>query len=112
MPAPSEKASMSMRAVLTPTQLAMRRFCVTPRTNRPSRVLPISAAMPSSTPAANTRIARRLYGSTRLGSTWMPPDIHDGFSTPTFCAPNKLRTDCISTRLMPQVARSVSKGLP
>jgi hypothetical protein len=60
----------------------MRRFCVTPRTNRPSRVLPISSAMPSSTSAAKARIAMRLYGSVRLGSTCTPPDSQLGFSTP------------------------------
>ena len=41
-----------------------------------------------------------------------PPLIHTGFSTPTFCAPNTLRTSCCSTRLMPQVASSVSSGRP
>jgi hypothetical protein len=56
----------------------MRRFCVTPRTNRPSRVLPISSATPSSTSAANTRMASRLYGSVRLGSTCTPPDSQTG----------------------------------
>ena len=35
----TRRRSVSMRAVSTPTQDAMRRFCVTPRTNRPSRVL-------------------------------------------------------------------------
>jgi hypothetical protein len=49
-----------MRAVFTPMQAAMRRFCVTPRTNRPSRVRPISSAMPSSTSAAKARMASRL----------------------------------------------------
>ena len=60
MPAPSEKASVSTRAVSMPTQAAMRRFCVTPRTNRPSRVREISSATPASTSAAKTMIARRL----------------------------------------------------
>ena len=44
--------------------------------------------------------------------TSTPPDIHDGFSTCTFCAPNIVRTACISIRLMPQVASSVSSGRP
>ncbi len=57
-------------------------------------------------------MASRLYGSTRLLVTAMPPDIHDGFSTSTFCAPNSERTPCIRTRLMPQVASSVSSGRP
>ena len=42
----------------------------------------------------------------------MPPDMHDGFSTCTFCAPNTVRTAWISIRLMPQVASSVSSGRP
>ncbi len=42
----------------------------------------------------------------------MLPLIQLGFSTPTFCAPNRLRTNCISTRLMPQVASRVSSGRP
>ena len=53
----------------------------------------------------------RLYGSTRLGSA-MPPDIHDGFETSTFCAPKIWRTNWIRNRLMPQVASSVSSGRP
>ena len=101
-----------MRAVLTPMHEAMGRFCVTPRTNRPKRVLPINSAMPTSTAAANTMINTRFQGNCRLGSNCSEPLIHEGFSTPTFCAPNKLRTPCISTRLMPQVASKVSKGRP
>ena len=42
----------------------------------------------------------------------MPPDIHAGFSTCTFCAPNTVRTAWIRIRLMPQVASSVSSGRP
>ncbi len=44
MPAPNANASMSIRAVSTPTHAAMRRFCVTPRTNRPKRVRAIRNA--------------------------------------------------------------------
>ncbi|MNL64022.1 hypothetical protein D3C87_1881980 [compost metagenome] len=47
-----------------------------------------------------------------MESTCTPPLIHAGFSTPTFCAPKIVRTSCISTRLMPQVASSVSSGRP
>ena len=57
-------------------------------------------------------IAIRLYGSVRLLSTATPPDSQAGFSTGTFCAPKIERTACISTRLMPQVASSVSSGRP
>jgi hypothetical protein len=49
-----------MRAVLTPTQEAILRFCVTPRTNRPSRVRAISSDTPASTSAAKTTMAMRL----------------------------------------------------
>jgi hypothetical protein len=42
---------VSTRAVFTPMQDAIGRFCVTPRTNRPRRVLPIRKAMPNSTAA-------------------------------------------------------------
>jgi hypothetical protein len=49
-----------MRAVFTPMQAAILRFCVTPRTNRPSRVLAISSATPASTRPAKTMIAMRL----------------------------------------------------
>ena len=54
----------------------------------------------------------RLYGNDKLPSTCTPPLIHEGFSTPTFCAPKMLRTNCISIRLMPQVANRVSSGRP
>ena len=101
-----------MRAVLTPMQDAIGRFCVTPRTNRPRRVLPISSATASSTAKAKPMMMIRFQGRVRLPSSVMPPLIQDGFSTPTFCAPNRLRTPCISTRLMPQVASRVSSGRP
>jgi hypothetical protein len=54
----------------------------------------------------------RFHGSTRFGSTWIPPDMNAGFSTCTFCAPKRVRTAWMSTRLMPQVASSVSSGRP
>ena len=54
----------------------------------------------------------RLYGKVRLPSRVRLPLIQLGFSTPTFCAPNKVRTVCISTNEMPQVASSVSSGRP
>ena len=57
-------------------------------------------------------MAMRFQGSVRLLITAMPPDSRAGFSTGTFCAPNSERTPCISTRLMPQVASSVSSGRP
>jgi hypothetical protein len=41
-------------------QEAIGRFCVTPRTNRPSRVRAISSAMPSSTANAKAMITSRL----------------------------------------------------
>jgi hypothetical protein len=49
-----------MRAVFTPMHDGNGRFCVTPRTNRPRRVRPISSAMPSSTAAAKPMMTRRL----------------------------------------------------
>ena len=101
-----------MRAVGMPTHAAMRRFWVTPRTNSPKRVLAISSATPASTPTANTMMAMRLKGKVRLLATATPPLSQAGFSTGTFCAPNSERTDCINTRLMPQVANRVSKGRP
>ena len=54
----------------------------------------------------------RFQGNCRLPITTTPPLIQLGFSTPTFCAPNTERTSCISIRLMPQVASSVSSGRP
>ena len=57
-------------------------------------------------------MAMRLNGKVRLLITATPPDNQAGFSTGTFCAPNRLRIVCISTRLMPQVANSVSSGRP
>ncbi|EWS57395.1 hypothetical protein Y695_04833 [Hydrogenophaga sp. T4] len=93
-------------------QLAMGRFCVTPRTNRPSRVRVISSVTPISTAAAKPMMTMRFQGRLRLPSSVTPPLIQLGFSTPTFCAPNRLRTPCISTSEMPQVASSVSSGRP
>ena len=101
-----------MRAVFTPMQEAIGRFCVTPRTNRPRRVRAISQATAASTKTAKPMITMRLKGKDRLPSTCTPPLIHDGFSTPTFCAPNSVRTNCINIRLMPQVASKVSSGRP
>ncbi|KAF1057107.1 MAG: hypothetical protein GAK39_06396 [Variovorax sp.] len=101
-----------MRAVFTPMQEAIGRFCVTPRTNRPSRVRPISQPMASSTSTAKTMMHRRFHGSVTFDSSDRPPLIQAGFSTPTFCAPNSERTSCCSIRLMPQVASRVSSGRP
>ncbi|OIQ65843.1 hypothetical protein GALL_525950 [mine drainage metagenome] len=49
-----------MRAVFTPIHEAMGRFCVTPRTNRPNRVLPINQATEPSTKIAKPMITSRL----------------------------------------------------
>ncbi|MDT4823881.1 hypothetical protein FQZ97_571210 [compost metagenome] len=101
-----------MRAVFTPMHEAIGRFCVTPRTNRPRRVLPMSQPIASSTSAAKTMMQMRFHGSVTLLSIVKPPLIQPGFSTPTFCAPKSERTSCCSIRLMPQVASSVSSGRP
>ncbi|MCY1435567.1 hypothetical protein D9M71_516660 [compost metagenome] len=112
MPEPRPKASMSTRPVGTPQQAAMLRFCVTARTFRPRRVRFSSSQVSTSTQRAKPMMTMRFHGSTRLGSTWMPPDSHAGLATSTFCAPNSTRTSWISTRLMPQVASRVSSGRP
>ena len=57
-------------------------------------------------------IAIRFHGSTRLGSTSMPPDIHDGLATSTFCGPKIVRAAWIRISDRPQVASSVSSGRP
>ncbi len=57
------------------------------------------------------KLANKL-GVQALCSTCRPQLIQAGFSTPTFCAPKIERTACISIRLMPQVASSVSSGRP
>ena len=90
----------------------MLRFCVTARTNRPSRVRVSSSHDAAARSAAKAMITMRLHGSTTLVMISMPPDIHDGFSTCTFCAPKIVRTAWIRMRLMPQVASSVSSGRP
>jgi hypothetical protein len=54
----------------------------------------------------------RLHGSTTPVMISTPPDMNDGFSTCTFCAPKIVRTAWIRIRLMPQVASSVSSGRP
>ena len=76
MPAPKENASMSIFAVSTPTHDAMRRFCVTPRMNRPNRVFAISSATPPRTMKAKPMIAIRLNGRTRLLMSSTPPESH------------------------------------
>src|SRR3989442_9309522 len=38
---------------------------------------------------SKTMITMRFHGSTTFESTWMPPDMKDGFSTCTFCAPKR-----------------------
>ena len=60
---------------------AIARFCVTPRTKRPSRVRVSSSAIPARTAAANAMMTMRLHGSTMSGRISMPPDINAGFST-------------------------------
>ena len=112
MPEPRPKASVSTRAVGTPTQEAMPRFCVTARTNSPRRVRASRNHISSSTATAKPTIMTRFHGSTTLARTSTPPDIHTGFSTCTFCAPKMERTLCIRIRLMPQVASRVSSGRP
>ena len=68
--------------------------------------------MATRTPAAKRMMKMRFHGSTTFAMTWIPPDMKAGFSTCTFCAPKIVRTAWISTRLMPQVASSVSSGRP
>ena len=83
---------MSTRGVLTPTQLAIARFCVTPRTNRPRRVRVNKSHTSTTTQAANRMMTTRLQGNTTPLSISMPPDMKEGFSTCTFCAPKIVRT--------------------
>ena len=103
---------MSTRPVGTPVQLAMARFWVTARTNKPRRVRVSNSQISTRTKAANPMMTTRLQGSTTPVIASIPPDIHDGFSTSTFWAPKIVRTVCIRIRLMPQVASSVSSGRP
>ena len=112
MPEPSPNASMSTLGVRTPSALAICRFCVTARTKSPRRVRVSRMYTSSSTNAANAMMTMRLYGSTTLVMISMPPDIHAGFSTWTFCAPKIVRTAWIRIRLRPHVASSVSSGRP
>ena len=111
MPEPRPKAIMSTRSVGTPTAEAIGRFCVTPRTKRPSRVRLSTSATAPSTASAKPMITIRLYGSTS-DPNWMPPDSQAGFSISTFCGPKIWRTAWIRIRLTPQVASSVSSGRP
>ncbi|MOA37359.1 hypothetical protein D3C78_1589440 [compost metagenome] len=71
-----------------------------------------SSQVSSTTARAKPMITRRLYGNTRFGSSWTPPDSHAGLLTSTFCAPNSRRMAWIRIRLMPQVASRVSSGRP
>ena len=112
MPEPRPKASMSTRPVGTPQQAAMLRFWVTARTFRPRRVLFSSSQVRTTTNKAKPMMTMRLYGSTRFGSTCMPPDSQAGLATSTFCAPKVTRTSWMRIRLMPQVASRVSSGRP
>ena len=75
---------MSTRLVGTPVQLAIARFCVTARTNSPSRVRASSNHIRMRTAAAKPMMTIRLHGSTIPVIATNPPDIHDGFSTWTF----------------------------
>ena len=92
---------MSTRDVRTPTQPAIARFCVTARTNRPRRVRLSTAHTRATTASAKAMIAMRFHGSSRLGSTWMPPESHEGFATSTFCAPKIVRVAWMMSRLTP-----------
>ncbi len=112
MPEPRPNAHMSTRPVFTPRHAAMSRFCVTPRTNRPNRVRLSRNQTKPRTNTAKPMIVMRLHGSTTLERICRPPDMNAGFSTCTFCAPKIVRTAWMRTRLIPQVASSVSSGRP
>ena len=71
-----------------------------------------SSQISTTTAAAKPMMTMRLHGSTTFVKSSMPPDIHAGFSTCTFCAPKIVRTAWIRMRLMPHVASSVSSGRP
>ena len=58
-----------MRAVFTPMQEAMARFCVTPRTNKPKRVWLINKATAAKTIMANSTIKTRFHGRRKLAKT-------------------------------------------
>ena len=92
---------------------AIGRFCVTPRTNRPSRVRRSGAPDAEQDREGEADDDDAVAGQHQVAaSPRRRRDIQLGFSTCTFCAPNSERTACISTRLMPQVASSVSSGRP
>ena len=110
MPAPSPKASVSTRPVDTPVQPAIGRFCVTARTNRPSRVRWSRIQVTASTARQNPVITIRFQGRTALGRSGTPPDIQEGFATWTFCAPKVTRAAWMRMSESPQVARSDSSG--
>ncbi|MNQ97211.1 hypothetical protein D3C85_1128470 [compost metagenome] len=90
----------------------MVRFCVVARTNRPSRVRFSTAHATATTASAKAMMTMRLYGITRPAIAVTPPLIQLGLATSTFWAPKMVRTACISSRLIPKVASSVSSGRP
>ena len=90
----------------------MGRFCVTPRMNKPKRVLEINKDSPINTQSANIKITRRFQGMVRPFIKTMEPLIQLGLAMATFCAPNTDLMVWIKMRLAPQVANRVSKGRP
>ena len=54
---------------------SMLRFCVTPRTKRPRRVLASSSQMPASTAKANATMTILFHGSTTSANASIPPDM-------------------------------------
>ncbi len=82
-----------MRLVETPRQRAIVRFWVAARTNSPRRVRASTSAMEHSTASEKPMMTMRFQGNTRLAASEIPPDIQEGFSTETFCAPKRLRAN-------------------
>ena len=103
---------MSMRAVAMPMAEAIGRFCATARILKAELAAPQDRASAPSTIRQKAMIASRFQVTMKPPVTAKPPVIQPGLITSLFGAPKIERTACCSTRLMPQVASSVSSGRP
>ena len=111
MPEPRPNVQHVDRARRTPRQAAIARFCVTARTCRPERG-PLQHE-PDERAAAMTKpmTPMRFQGSTRPGAARSRRTAR-GVGHRHVLAPKSRRMVWMRSRLMPQVASSVSSGRP
>ena len=111
-PEPTAKVIISQAAVLTPRLAAMGRFCIAALIFRPCLVRYMRNPMSAQHTTARPKMKRRLQDMENMPKIWMFLSRNDGQDTLTLAGPKTDRTNCCSTRLIPQVTRRLSSALP